>query len=80
MIDMILGVIPGGGLTAIIAAIVAALGAVALVFKKGSDAGRDKEKAKEAAARAKNLERIKDASAARPVGGVHDDPRNRDNR
>jgi hypothetical protein len=79
VIDALLALIPGGGLTAIIALIATALGALGWGAAKVKKAGVDEQKAKEAEARAKNLDRIKRARRARPRGGVHDDPDNRDN-
>ena len=76
--NWLLDLIPGGGITAIIGGIVAALGLLFGLFKSVQKTGVDKQKAKEAEIRAKNLERIKDAAAARPAGSVLDDPHNRD--
>lgn len=66
-----------------------ALGAVVLttlggLLYKSKKAGVDEQKAKEAKARERNLERIKAAAAARDAvrpadGGVQSDKRNRDN-
>jgi hypothetical protein len=78
--DWILNLIPGGGLTAIMAAVVAAILGAWGLFSKIERSGVNKEKAKEAEARDKNLDKIKRAGDAKPVGGVSDDPNNRDNR
>lgn len=48
------------------------------VWASGKQSGRNQERASHAESRDKNLERIKRADAARPVGGVQDDPNNRD--
>lgn len=80
MLDALLSLIPGGGLTAIITAVLAALAGVFGVYRSGKKAGEDKQKAKEAQARAKNLDRIRDAADARPAGDVVSDPYNRDRR
>lgn len=72
--------IPGGSLTAIVAAVLAALAGVWRVYASGRTAGRNERKAKEAQDRADNLKRIHDAAGARPSVGVPDDPHNRDNR
>lgn len=47
--------------------------------RKAKAEGIAEQKAREAEARAQEIERIKDAAGARPVGGVSDDPNNRDN-
>lgn len=79
MFDSLLSLIPGGSLTAMAAAAVAVLIGVWRVFVAGQKSGEDRRKVKEAEARAKNLEDIKRAANAKPVGGVSDDPHNRDN-
>lgn len=78
--DWLLNLIPGGSLTALAAAALATLLGAWRIFAAGKSAGVDKQKAKEAEARAEELERIKRASGARPAGSVLDDPNNRDNR
>lgn len=78
--DALLNLVPGGSLTAILAAVLAALAGVWRVYASGKSAGRNEQKAKEADNRADNLKRIHDASGARPAGGVSTDPHNRDNR
>lgn len=80
MTDLILSLIPGGGLTAIAAAVLAALAGVLGIYRSGHKAGQDKQKAKEAKDRAQNLDRIRDAADAIPRDSVQSDPRNRDNR
>jgi len=59
-----------------------AAGAAALgiwrVWASGKKAGRNQERASNAAQREKNLDRIRRADAARPVGRLQDDPHNRD--
>jgi len=57
----------------------AALFGVWRLWAAGKSAGRNEERAKHAEDRANNLDRIKRAADARPSGGVHDDPHNRDN-
>lgn len=80
----LIDLIPGGGLTALIAGVLALLGALGYGAKKIQDSGVNKQKAKEAEARAKDLEALKRAADAsigiRPTDKLHDDPRNRDNR
>lgn len=76
----LLSLIPGGSLTVLLGGIVAALLAIWKAFSTGKRAGRDQQRVKEAEARAKNLDRIRDAADARPAGDVSIDPRNRDNR
>lgn len=61
-----------------IAAAFAALASVVGLYATGRSAGKNAQLAKEAKAREQNLEKIKRASAAKPVGGVSDDPNNRD--
>lgn len=79
MLDLIISAIPGGGLTAIVAAVLAALAGVFGVYRSGKKAGQNQQKAKEAESRARNLDRIRDAANARPIGDIVSDPRNRDN-
>ena len=82
----LLDLIPGGGLTATLVGIVAALGALLGLFKTVQRTGHDKRRAEEAEARAKNLDdvrRAQDAAAGvRPATPeqLHNDPHNRDNR
>lgn len=78
MIDLLLSLIPGGGLTAIATAILAALAGIFGIYRSGHKAGQDKQKAKEANDRAQNLDRIRDAADAQPRD-VLSDKRNRDN-
>lgn len=78
--DWILNLIPGGSLTLIIGAIMAVLGALGIVSRKATIAERNRNKAKEAEAREKNIRDMADAAVAKPTGSVHDDPNNRDNR
>lgn len=80
MTELILSLIPGGSLTAIAAAVLAALAGVFGIYRSGHKAGQDKQRAKEAENRAQNLDRIRDAADARPRDSVQSDPRNRDNR
>jgi hypothetical protein len=61
---------------------VAFLGALGFGFHQrlaGAKAERNAQLAKEAAANAKDIDIIQRATGARPVGGVLDDPNNRDN-
>ena len=78
--DWLLSLIPGGNLTVIFTAIGAGLLALWRIVAGIKQSGVDKQKAKEAEARAKNLDRIKSAAGVRPRGELHDDPHNRDNR
>lgn len=82
--DALLNLIPGGSLTVILSSIAAgalALWRLAAVIRQS---GVDKQKAKEAEIRAKNLDAIKRASDAgarvRPDDGLFNDPYNRDRR
>lgn len=77
--DWLLNLIPGGGLTATIVGVVAALGSLFALFKTVQRTGYDKRKAEEAEARAENIGHIADAAGAKPSGSVSDDPNNRDN-
>lgn len=79
MMDALLNLIPGGGLTAILGAIIAGMAFVGTLLYKTKQAGVNQQKAKEAAARDRDIEALKRAANARPVGGVSDDPNNRDN-
>ena len=78
--DWLLNLIPGGGLTAIIGGVLAVIAAGWAAARGLTKAGENKQKAKEAKARAENLDRIQRAADARPVGSVSDDPNNRDKR
>lgn len=78
--DALLSLIPGGGLTAIIAGVVALLAMLGFGAKKIQDSGVNKEKAREAEKRAQNIEKLKRAADARPAGSVLDDKNNRDER
>ncbi len=80
MMDAILKLIPGGSLTALIASVLGVLAFVSGLLYKTKQAGINQQKAKEAEARAKNLDRIKHAADAQPNGSVLDDPNNRDQR
>jgi len=77
--DWLLNLIPGGGLTVIAAAVAAAALAAWRIVAKAEQAGVNKQKAKEAEARDRNLEKLKRADRAQPSGSVLDDPDNRDN-
>lgn len=79
MMDWLVNLLPGGGLTVAAAAVVAAVAALFRAYIAGRDAERSKQKLKEAGNREKELERIRDAALARPSGSVSDDPNNRDN-
>ena len=78
--DWLINLIPGGGLTFFAGLAAALLAALGYGAKKAHDAGVNKQKAKEAEARARNMERIQNAARAKPARSVHDDPHNRDNR
>jgi len=56
----------------------AALLSVFGLYATGRAAGKNAQLVKEAKAREQNLDKLKRAAAARPVGGVSDDPNNRD--
>ncbi len=77
--DWLLNLIPGGGITAAITGIVAALGALFALFKTVQRTGYDKRKAEEAEADAKVNKKLVDAVGAKPARSVSDDPNNRDN-
>lgn len=76
--DALLNLIPGGGLTAIIGAIIAGMAFVGTLLYKTKQAGVNQQKAKEAEARDKNIEALKRAADAKPSGSVSDDPNNLD--
>ena len=78
--EWLLNLIPGGGFTAVVAGLIAIFTFIGGLIIKSERAGVNKQKAKEAAYREEELRRIKMAGAAKPVGGVSDDPHNRDNR
>ena len=66
----------------VIAGLAALIGGGTFIWntkRKAKAEGVAQQLAKEAEARAQEIERIKDAAGARPVGGVSDDPNNRDN-
>jgi hypothetical protein len=71
------------GLGKALVAVLAGLVAIASAYLKGRrDKGKSAEleqKAKEAEARANEIDRIKRAAGAAPSGGVSVDPNNRDN-
>lgn len=76
--DWILNLIPGGSLTAILGGVVVVAGIIWRVLAGAKQSGVDKQKAKEAEAREKNLDAIKRAADAKPTGSVLDDPNNLD--
>ena len=80
----IVDLIPGGALTVIVAGVMAVLAAIGVVSRKATLAERNRNAAKEAEARAKNLDQIKKSTDAanriQPDVGELSDPRNRDNR
>lgn len=61
-----------------IAAAGAALIGIWRLYATGKSAGVNQQKAKEAKARDEDLDRIKRAADARPIGLPSDDPNNRD--
>jgi len=66
----------------IIAGVVALIGGGGYVWnakRKAKNEGIAQQQAKEAAANAQDIDIIHRATGARPVGGVSDDPNNRDN-
>lgn len=77
--DWILSLIPGGSLTAILASLFAVIGFLGTLVYGAKKAGVNQQKAKEAEQRERNLDAIKRAADAKPIGGVQSDPRNRDN-
>lgn len=77
--DWLRGLIPGGGITAAIGAVIAVLGLALGLFKKAERSGYNKRVVEETKTREKNLKTIADAAGAKPTGSVHDDPHNRDN-
>ncbi len=82
MLELILGLIPGGGITALAAIGVATLTAIGIISRKATIAERNCNKVKEAETRARNLNKVKaavDASGrVRPDDGMLNDPYNRD--
>lgn len=82
MFDALLSLIPGGSLTAIGAAVVAALFGVWRIYAAGKKSGRNEAKAKEADSYEDYLQDVARANRARDAvrpDGVSDDPHNRDN-
>ena len=77
--DWLLNLIPGGGLTAIVAAIFAGLAFLGTLMHKSAKGARAEERVKQYERERENLEAIKRAADAKPTGSVHDDPHNRDN-
>lgn len=66
----------------IVTGLVALVGAGGYLWnakRKAKAEGVAEQKAKEAEARAQEIDRIKRAADARPAGGLSDDPNNRDN-
>lgn len=78
--DAILNLLPGGGLTALLAGLGALAAFVGTMLWGARKAGQDAEKAKEAKRRDQDIERLRRAADARPRGGVLDDLNNRDTR
>lgn len=76
--DWLLGLLPGGGITAILGLVSAALVALGTLLWKTKQAGRNEQKVDEYERHLEDLERIKRASRAKPVDSVSD-PHNRDN-
>jgi hypothetical protein len=76
--DWILNLIPGGSLTAILAAVFAGIAAIGTLLYKTKQAGVNQQKVKEADAYAKSIKDIENAGNARPIGLPDDDPNNRD--
>lgn len=79
MITTILTFLSTGKMALIVAGVVAGLGVIWRVLAGVKKSGVDQQKAKEAEARERNLDAIKRAADAKPIGGVQSDPRNRDN-
>lgn len=84
MTNWLMNLIPGGWLTVIAGSAIALLGVLWRMLAGAKKAGRDEQLAKEAKARAKNLEDVKRAqdAAARVSNDPADelsDPHNRDN-
>lgn len=79
MITTILTFLSTGKMALIVGGVLAGLGVIWRVLAGVKKSGVDQQKAKEAQIRAQNLEAIKRAADARPIGGVQSDPRNRDN-
>jgi len=79
MITTILTFLSTGKMALIVAGAVAGLGIIWRVLAGVKQSGIDKQKAKEAEQRDRNLEAIKRAADARPSGSVLNDPNNRDN-
>lgn len=69
----------GPKLIGILAVVIAAMGLAFQQRLAGAKAERNKQKAKEAEARANEIDRIKRAAGAAPSVGVQSDPNNRDN-
>lgn len=82
MIELILSLIPGGSITAAIAAGLATLAGMLGIYRAGRSAERTKNRAKEADAYEQHLREISDAHSARnrvdPDRVPSDDPYRRD--
>lgn len=76
--DWLLNLIPGGGLTALVGGLVAALGIVWRLLARERKAGRDEQKVDEYERHLEDLARVERANRARPTDSVLDDPNNRD--
>lgn len=63
-----------------LAALVGGTGYLWNAKRKARNEGIAQQQAREAAASAKEVERIRDAAGAQPAGSVSDDPNNRDTR
>jgi hypothetical protein len=77
--DWLINLIPGGTVTAVVSAIISLVGGLIYFWRQAFKSGSDRKEVEHAKANRANLERIKRADRARPVGGVSDDPDNRDN-
>lgn len=80
--ELLLSLLPGGWITALAGAVIAALASVFGIYRAGKKAGRDRERAKQGDAYERHLEEIRRASDARRRAGdvsLSDDPYNRDN-
>lgn len=78
--DALLNLLPGGSLTVVAAAVIAAVLSLFKAYSAGRSDAAAKQRLKEAEAHAKEMERVARAALARPAGRVSDDPNNRDNR
>jgi GH24 family phage-related lysozyme (muramidase) len=77
MLDLILG--GSAKFYAVIVGLATIVTGFVVAWRHTYNSGKNAKEVEHAKARAKNLEKIRDAVRAKPRGSVHDDPHNRDN-